>query len=109
MSYTDQDFEQTAASHTPGPWRAFQDAESCDVIAPDGYHVASVEPCNSVNPEAEQAANARLIAAAPDLLAALEQIAGYPHSDGIGLTPDHARLMRRQASAAIAKATGHKP
>ncbi len=59
------------STHTPGPWGVERDGFSiymsnqvvATAIAPDG---ASIH---------EQRANASLIAAAPDLLAALEQIA----------------------------------
>lgn len=56
-------------THTPGPWREFRDDDSHDVMTLDGMHICRIEPVNSVNPEREQEANGRLIAAAPDLLA----------------------------------------
>lgn len=98
MSYTDQDFEQTAASHTPGPWsyrgrdgngaRPVVSSESANMI------VATL----SYGPEGE--ANARLIAAAPDLLA---ELAALVHDIEVGITVTDGMLA--DARAAIAKAT----
>jgi hypothetical protein len=66
------------SKHTPGPWQIKSDYEPLTIIGnvdgPDDgqYHytpICEVEP--TLFPD-ENAANARLIAAAPDLLAALE-------------------------------------
>ena len=119
-----------AARHTPGPWE--QKIQSCgfcsictvygtdqgwvEIHAPNGSHTADVR--------AESTANARLIAAAPDLLEALkdalatiEDYLGYEHN-GDPWTED-ARSMGEMdvndykrdgrlahARAVIAKATG---
>ena len=53
----------------------------------------------------ESAANARLIAAAPDLLAALEALVGEADLGEVDLDDDD-RAKLEQARAAIAKATG---
>jgi hypothetical protein len=57
------------AKHTPGPWEASGD----EVIGAIDwtYHVASAWSNHQIEPD-EAAANAKLIAAAPDLLAACE-------------------------------------
>lgn len=62
--------------HTPGPWKVFRtDAGELDSITTmDGLCVASTVTFYGNN---QGEANARLIAAAPDLLAALYQIATY--------------------------------
>lgn len=54
------------------------------------------------------AANASLIAAAPDLLAALKAIVDIPQIDGVGMrfTFDYNSPLGQQARAAIAKAEG---
>jgi hypothetical protein len=52
------------AKHTPAPWRVFTDDNECGL-----YHVRT--PGRAVA-EPEDEANARLIAAAPELLAALQ-------------------------------------
>ena len=68
----------TKAKHTPGPWTAtpayIADATGTKVVA--CYHGAKDSAMNWVSDHTtlESAANARLIAAAPDLLAALEFI-----------------------------------
>jgi len=87
--------------HTPGPWhigvRTFHAGR--DVYGPKGEPVAVADDAITATPEAE--ANARLIAAATDLLAALQAIMGDP--DAV----DHIlHLDAVAADAAIAKATG---
>jgi len=112
---------------TPGPWNV-DDNE--DIIAPDGTHVVcfghnyddyggigarsclfgsqggerhSVEW--SAPYAAEKAANARLLAAAPDLLAALrmlhDDVAEYARLNNLGGFDNHAMAAAR---AALAKA-----
>lgn len=91
----------TQAKHTPGQW--FINRESTD--CPDGklsievygdYFIAQVDEgvC--------QEANARLIAAAPELLEALQEIVAA--ADGSGWSQLDAKLAK--ARAAIKKATG---
>ena len=71
--------EQTAVSHTPGPWKLTGDSQRSPYFKIRGTRLGGkwkVANCPFI-PEvfldmAEAAANARLIAAAPDLLAALE-------------------------------------
>lgn len=60
------------SEHTPGPWtvEAFDRLDKQIVIGP--YHIAWVDADDLSHEEA--AANARLIAAAPDLLAALQEV-----------------------------------
>lgn len=52
--------------HTPGPWK-----QSCESIDPDWHIVTTSGGAVIANVFAPQNANARLIAAAPDLLEAL--------------------------------------
>lgn len=56
-------------SHTPGPWTIL--AEDCRVYAEDDYPVALA---SSHRESKQRLANAHLIAAAPDLLAMLEEL-----------------------------------
>lgn len=101
--------------HTTGPWEAtFTDILGCSV---DGYcrirptnremfgHHTSLEIATlHLIDEVEQQANARLIAAAPDLLEALinlERVSGMA-----SMRDDPGRVAAR---AAIAKATGSEP
>ncbi len=103
------------AQHTPGTWSVETEAEP-DGDAPVVYvcHSATVcdvtTVCNllpSRDASVDQRqANARLIAAAPDLLAALELILpmakGYVALNSVG----NNRAFISQAEAAIAKARG---
>ena len=52
-------------SHTPGPWRV----DRYDIMSPDGHMIATTRGILELSHEE---ANARLIASAPDLLAACE-------------------------------------
>lgn len=89
------------SAHTPGPWKAeYSEGDEWDVLAGESLPIAYISgwACSSVE------ANARLIAAAPDLLAALKaarvfvaQRAGYS---------DVADQTLVDVDAAIAKAEG---
>src|SRR5438552_2211842 len=103
-------------SHTPGPWIN----RGCDTIeGGDGFTVArNYSDRNAERDTAEHEANARLIAAAPDLFDALRSIIqrhdkGWHYTDGdrcedcgtdAGNCPDTCRF--EQARVAIAKAEG---
>jgi len=56
----------TPGAHTPGPWAV--SLESPEIVIYNGRIVAE---CRSIGPVNQYQYNARLIAAAPDLLAAL--------------------------------------
>lgn len=99
------------AKHTPGPWEVcgklqyeprihIMKIEGRFLEIGDDISCIALIPLN--HPEAE--ANARLIAAAPDLLAALEQIAGEGADDNVPLNKSDAMGMRKIAREAIAKA-----
>lgn len=88
----------TDTQHTPGPWQADSDAY---VVNEYNQVIADVF-INDDDNWRERAANARLIAAAPELLAALQAVADYLPVSGILLRNDIDAAMR----AAIAKATG---
>jgi hypothetical protein len=87
-----------STQHTPGPWKFGSKADSNfykrNISGVDGYHVAAV----SSRDDHEVDANARLIAAAPDLLEALQHLM-VAHGEQL----DYAF---QQAQEAIAKATG---
>jgi hypothetical protein len=83
------------AKHTPGPWAAF----GCDVGTLGPRHRVI---CWTGQPEVEleeARANARLIAAAPDMLTALQTIA-------LHISSLDAQGVRELCDAAIAQATG---
>jgi hypothetical protein len=91
------------SAHTPGTWAVstFDGPEGYGEIVADGFlRVCSVPfwPCASD----EMEANARLVAAAPELLEALKWAIGQVEDD---LDPDHQAAMDA-ARAAIAKAEG---
>jgi hypothetical protein len=86
--------------HTPGPWKAIIDmgykTNPCSVVVKrPGVHATTVAniPRRATIPSWEWDANARLIAAAPDLLEALKEMV-----ERWGSNP--------RADAAIAKAKG---
>ena len=103
--------------HTPGPWTFSQSTEYGDkrfyIAQADGapytphYSDVATLIAETVNDERKsiQEANARLIAAAPDLLEALQDIVkSLVDQDDEGMI-EHAQQMII-ARAAIAKATG---
>jgi len=92
---------------TPGPWGIPSDrpVTSGYIKAVKSEDLICIVQ-RDLNYKGEQAANARLIAASPDLLAALENLTFYVQQDGV----DWPTLKRAvvQARAAIAKAEGKK-
>lgn len=83
--------------HTPGPW-----AVVGNEIEGDGMTVVTITEYRKMTPR--QAANARLIAAAPDLLAAMQALDA--HGDWAGTEWSVSAAVWRAARAAIARATG---
>lgn len=81
--------------HTPGPWNT----NGARVNSADGYFVADVSYARRRADEIF--ANANLIAAAPDLLAALESV----EKDGVAMRGFHEQF-RAAIRSAIAKAKG---
>jgi hypothetical protein len=105
--------------HLPGPWflEWDKDCESFQIYdaQPDENDevfmtIATVHVGERPSSQAHQPANARLIAAAPELLAALRlgmqwsEDDGYPDDDATLSVGE--RLFRQAARAAIAKAEG---
>ncbi len=86
---------KTTQKHTPGPWYAARSSGSQGLIISEanGANVAV-----SYDPH-----DAPLIAAAPDLLAALSQLLDSPDLNLDELHPE-TRLLMRDARDAIAKA-----
>lgn len=82
-------------THTPAPWTATAYPDQYRVDGPDGTSVLIIR--TGLIPTRE---DARLIAAAPDLLAVLKQMVWLQAGDQIG-TSDVMAIR-----AAIAKATG---
>lgn len=107
-------------AHTAGPWKAIGNPYSDkarDIVSPEGDRIAAVNGAAFDN-SSEVAANARLIAAAPDLLAALESLLAsdliewFPPSPNTGGLGDWTDALKAKgapvlaARAAIAKAKG---
>ena len=88
------------ATHTPGPWTAILSSGD------ESWMVAAEMPVARIpNYDDRAAANARLIAAAPALLAALQRC--LPFVDRIrGMTGGDGDLTAQNARAAIAAAKG---
>lgn len=115
------------SQHTPGPWQ-FNDLDASIWPGPMGSRRAPVatvftaaQPESELSQESdhftpEEAANARLIASAPEMLAALQaihaaldqpvQYTGLRTPATTDVLRLDARLAREMALAAIAKATG---
>ena len=89
------------SNHTPGPWKAnFAISGEVYIFGGDRNFARVFDEWRD---EANQEANARLIAAAPDLLEALEAIMRYPKiSEYVGSE------LANKADAALAKARGEK-
>lgn len=89
-----------SAQHTPGPWRLEHRGSTFIVDKPgDGYITRDVCRMDASTMSAlAREANARLIAAAPDLLSALVLARKKLEEEGYFPTPE--------IEAAIAKATG---
>ena len=94
--------------HTPGPWHSegYPRYVGPTVVSPDGPVCAiSTGPLDRTLPRMPAAANARLIAAAPDLLNLLTAADRLETLTGENLAV-YARTYAALARAAIAKATG---
>jgi hypothetical protein len=98
-------------THTPGPWELHGCTVSTLTRWEDGNKIGgglvavSYDPFRDECPSDEQAANARLIAAAPCLLSALEALVGQADLGEVDLEPEE-REKLENARLAIAKATG---
>lgn len=93
--------------HTPGPWMR-NPAEKTEIMAPSDVMVICRVPSSLYQREA----NARLIAAAPDLLSVLQDsveildVAIESREELIGEVDEVMRDLRDRVRAAIAKAEG---
>ena len=91
------------AKHTPGPWKQNGNTVWEDGTKDRGHIAVCRLRVGTHVPEFQNEANARLIAAAPDLLAVLEKVlAAYEAAR----EPGHGTILIAEARAAIAKARG---
>lgn len=87
-----------STKHTPGPWSYFHD--TCAVCEANGDAEYIIDgPPGGNHGQFSEEADARLIAAAPDLLEALIETLVIAERNEMG-------PWRKRAQAAIAKATG---
>lgn len=108
---TIMDTKVKQAKHTPGPWQYYADLPSVDPnwhIVTNASHLRILANIH-IEPENEMdSANARLIAAAPELLESLKQVVAsleywFPRNgDSEGVNS----VMMKTAHTAIAKAEG---
>jgi hypothetical protein len=98
------------SKHTPGPWN-IGTKNGARVWSENGETlIADADASESLRKEIKKA-NARLIAAAPDLLEALTKLLDMNERCDAGFAP-HVELrfaIRDMARAAITKATGEQP
>lgn len=100
----------SVSRHTPGPWiysaklSGSENHRGFGIRSTDGWALADVQPADEDGATGE--ANARLIAAAPDLLAALKAMIRMPLMTDT--TYNHCRSIFCQAHKSIAKAEGRE-
>jgi len=90
--------------HTPGPWRT-GGTGGLIVFAADGYAVANATVFHQKQEEGESQANARLIAAAPALLAACKAALAYVRPAATGCECGFCQA-KEQMQQAVAQAEG---
>ena len=97
------------SAHTPGPWEVGEQdcLNALDIVA-EGTVIASVQTEQEIpEGECQERANARLIAAAPQLLSALINALVFMGRAGANADTKHPlRPAWEDARAAIAKAEG---
>ena len=95
------------SEHTPGPWAV--DVMPGEVVVYEAVTLKNVDICQVLGND-DQDANAKLIAAAPALLAALRFIMAFYEPDAAGYLDTNAwKQAESNARAAIAAATGAQP
>ena len=98
-----------SAQHTPGPWRAYSVIPDQWYVSMTGGIVTTLDRRNDSNGEykARTSADAQLIAAAPELLEALEKLLRAFDRTGVKLASLSGNpTATDNARAAIAKAKG---
>lgn len=90
----------TNTQHTPGPWQIWAEITAISRNPCTGHTISRGDDVFICDAVGTSAADARLIAAAPDLLAALQALLPYVAGS------DSFAAEEALARAAIAKATG---
>ena len=94
-----------ANKHTPGPWEAVGNLVRSPMVQPQGLskgvQIAECRDAYFLSHTEESKANAHLIAAAPELLEALQEMVSL-----VEMVIPFDGPQQRKARAAIAKATG---
>ena len=100
----------TTAAHTPGPWRVFDGFTDLEIVS-DRATAHETESIVQFKGQPNAKANARLMAASPDMLAALhvaqDQLEQFMASDKEGRDTD-LRQALGDVREAIAKAIGRE-
>jgi hypothetical protein len=96
------------SKHTPGPWRFYSQLVWSEAVKTDQYRTNEICKINERLrvPEDEREANARLIAAAPELLAFANHVLEQIKSGACGYTDGSEAELRNYAEQLIAKAKG---
>jgi hypothetical protein len=89
------------AKHTPGPWKS----NGANQVFGGAYSGLIATVTSTANPEICEA-DARLIAAAPELLEALKRIAYEPQGKADASHAEVLKAVEKIAKQAIAKAEG---
>lgn len=98
--------EPDTVSHTPGPW-VVRDSWYIQSEGGVGAHASVHNPISPKISDSEHAANARLIASAPDLFEALQLLWKEVVESGNGTANDYGwKHAREKTLAALDKATG---
>ena len=92
------------SAHTPGPWRLVTTNYGPQIAGESPGYLATTRGMFALKPEPEEMANARLIAAAPELLCALQVLLEIPQLHG--KRAFSAMPFIERARAAISKAKG---
>jgi hypothetical protein len=101
-------------AHTPGPWVIYPETNGTEICAVDMTPGLPIRQLVATAQGTNWIANARLIAAAPELLGALKVALGALKTASRQLTEDHKAVLKgawggsaiEAAEAAIAKAEG---
>ena len=94
------------SAHTPGPWHVEPEKDGTCVMAGDYYITETIDAAGDDSDDTTQHANARLIASAPDLLAALQAVVANSNGDASSGYFDIPVSTVQNAIEVITKATG---